>query len=142
MSELYLYHATDKKNMDSILENGLLINPPEHNWEDMYCKGKIFLAFDADVAESYAECSDNAPEEIVVFKVKLDALDYNDLGYDWNNRCENYSDINSCVYESDIPADCLSICDSTKEPSQDIESFKGTDLYKIILDTFDWEIET
>lgn len=39
---MYLYHATDRKNLDSILKNGLLINPPEHNWDTMDCDGKIF----------------------------------------------------------------------------------------------------
>ena len=30
MSDLYLYHATDRKNLESIKKYGLLINPPEH----------------------------------------------------------------------------------------------------------------
>lgn len=142
MSELYLYHATDKKNIESILKNGLLINPPKHAWNNMQCEGKIFLAFDADVAESYAECADEEPEEIVILKVKLDALNPNSFDYDWNNRCEYYLDINSCTYRSDIPACCLSVCNSNNEPSQNIYSFKGTELYEIILDTFDYEVET
>ena len=41
---LYLYHATDRKNLDSIMQNGLLVNPPSHNWEGMYCDRKVFLA--------------------------------------------------------------------------------------------------
>ena len=35
MSELYLYHATDRKNLDLILEHGVLINPPTCNCNDM-----------------------------------------------------------------------------------------------------------
>lgn len=40
MENLYLFHATDRKNLDSIMKNGLLVNPPDHNWKDMYCEGK------------------------------------------------------------------------------------------------------
>ncbi|MBQ8218284.1 MAG: hypothetical protein IJZ79_03170 [Bacilli bacterium] len=139
---MYLYHATDRKNLESILEKGLLVHPPEHNWDNMYCDGQIFLAFDASVAEDYADASENAPEEIVILKVKLDNLNSNNIGYDWNNRCEYTEDINSCIYKSDISANCLQVCNSTNEPSQNIHSFKGTDLYEIILNTFDEEVET
>lgn len=138
---MYLYHATNRKNLESILEKGLLINPPEHNWNDMYCENQIFLAFDASVAEEYARTSENAPSEIVVLKVKLDSLSSN-FRYDWNNRCEYTKDINSCVYKSDIPPECLQICNPANEPSQTIHDFEGTDLYEIILTVFDEEVET
>ena len=65
MENLYLFHATDRKNLDSIMKNGLLVNPPDPNWKDMYCEGKIFLAFDINVAEDYAMASETAPEEVV-----------------------------------------------------------------------------
>ena len=36
MKDLYLYHATDKANLESILRNGLLINSEvETNKEDL-----------------------------------------------------------------------------------------------------------
>ena len=143
---MYLYHATDRKNLDSIMKNGLLINPPKHAFAEEIgieaLQGKIFLAFDADAAEAYVECADECPDEIVMLKINLDMLDPYNIDYDWNNRCEYYDDINSCVYKADIPASFISECNPENEPSQSIYSFKGTDLYEIIMDTFDYECET
>lgn len=143
---MYLYHATDRKNLDSIMKNGLLINPPEHVFKEEIgieaLKGKIFLALDATVAEAYAECADECPEDIVVLKVDIDLLNQNNFEYDWNNRCEYYTDINSCVYKADIPGSLLQECNPNNEPSQNIHSFKGTNMYEIIINTFDEECET
>ncbi len=146
MSKLYLYHATDRKNLESIKQNGLLINPPEHAFKEEIgveaLKGKIFLALDADAAEAYAECADECPEDIVVLKVDIDALNQNSFEYDWNNRCEYYNDINSCVYKSDIPSQLLKECDPKNEPYQNIHTFKDTDIYERIMRTFEEECET
>lgn len=139
---MYLYHATDRKNLDSILEKGLLIHPPEHNWNDMYCDGKIFLAFDASVAEDYTKSIDNPPDNIVILKIKLDSLKSKCFGYDWNNRCEYTEDINSCVYKTDIPASLIQVCNNSDEPEQTIFDFKYTDLYDTLLTVFDEEVET
>ena len=128
MSELYLYYATDRKNLESILKYGLLINPPEHAYaEEMGTEtlcGKIFLAFDSNVVESYAKAADECPEDIVILKVKVDCLNLNNFRYDWNNRCEYYDDINSYVYVADIPGSLLQECNSINEPSQNIFTFK------------------
>lgn len=142
MSELYLYHATDANNVQSIMDNGLVINPPHHNWPDMYCDDKIFLAFDAAVAAEYAHNSVNSPKQIVIFKVRLDSLHEDSIGYDWNNRCEYTKDINSCTYSLDIPANLLTICQVTSEPTQTIYTFANTDMYERILAVFDEEVET
>jgi hypothetical protein len=142
MSDLYLYHATDRKNLESIKQNGLLVNPPDHNWKDMYCDGKIFLALSAEVADDYAKSSDNPPENIVILKVKLDALNDNSFGYDWNNRCEYRQDINSCIYKSNIPGDLLQECNPTNEPYQEFDDFERTELYNILYDVFWEEVET
>lgn len=139
---LYLYHATDKNNLDSIMSKGLLKNPGKHNWEGMYTDDGVYLAFDADVAESYAETADVESDEIVILKIPLDKLDQDYIEYDWNNRCEYVDDINSCVYRKDIPPTCISVTTSDKEPSQDIHDFEGTDMYEWILQTFDEEVET
>jgi hypothetical protein len=139
---LYLYHATDKNNLDSIMSKGLLKNPGKHNWEGMYTDDGVYLAFDADVAESYAETADVESEEIVILKIPLDKLDQDYIEYDWNNRCEYVDDINSCVYRKDIPSNCISVTTSDKEPSQDINDFEGTDMYEWILQTFEEEVET
>lgn len=145
MGDLFLYHATGRENLESIKKNGLLINPPSHAYEETmgleWLKGKIFLALSADAAEAYAETSE-AFDDIVVLKVDLDCLNEDNIQYDWNNRCEYYKDINSCVYLSDIPGELLQECDPSKEPSQNIHSFKGTDMYETIMCTFEEECET
>lgn len=142
MSDLYLYHATDRKNLDSILTNGLLINLSSHAYKDFDCDGKIFLAFDANVAESYAEESDDSPDNIVILRINLSCLHEDCFDYDWNNRCAYTHEINSCVYFNDIPGKCISVCSSSNEPEQTIFNFKGTDLYEIITRVFDEEVET
>lgn len=142
---MYLYHATGRENLESIKKNGLLINPPSHAYARDMCletlKGKIFLALDAEAAEAYAEVSE-AFDDIVILKISLDCLNEQNIGYDWNNRCEYYRDINSCVYYADIPGDCLQECNASSEPSQDIWTFKGTDMFEIIMCTFEEECET
>ena len=144
VNDMYLYHATDRKNLDLILKNGLLIDPPQHNWEGMtnnYYEKVIFLAFGPSIAEDYCSCQDNAPDEIVILKVKLDSLNSNAIGYDWNNRCEYHNEINSITYRQDIPADLLMVA-SKSEEDKEFDDFKGTDLYDIIFDIFWEECET
>ena len=146
MSDLYLYHATDKKNLESIKKTGLLINPPSHAWEKEMnvetLKGKIFLALNATAAIEYMEELGTCPKEIVILKVDLDCLNQSSFGYDWNNRCEYYKDINSCIYMSDIPSSCLQECSVASEPDQDIWDFEGTDMFETIMCTFEEECET
>lgn len=146
MSDLYLYHATDRKNLESIKKNGLLINPPEHAFAEEIgveaLKNKIFLALNADAAEAYAECADEYPDDIVVLKVKLDSLNDNNFDYDWNNRCEYRNDINSCVYKADIPGNLLQECNPANEPDQQFDDFERTELYNILFDIFWEECET
>ena len=139
---MFLYHATDKKNLDSILEKGLLTNSGQNNWNDMYCEGKIFLAFNPSVAEDYADCSDNPPEETVILKIKFEALNQSAFEYDWNNRCEYSSDINSVVYLQDIPPNAIIGACKDDDSDQSLEDFKNTEMYDIIFDTFWEECET
>ena len=152
MKELYLYHATYKSNLSSILKKGLLINPPKHNWTEMDCDDKIFLAFNIHNAIAYAKAMNDYKtivnenkEEIILFRVAYKKLDENKFYYDWNNRCEYYNDIDSCVYEDNIDAKYLEVVDFNKieeEPNQNLNSFKRTTLYNTILDVFDYEVET
>ena len=139
---MYLYHATDRKNLESIKKNGLLIHPPHHNWEGMYCDDQIFLALNAEAALSYAESAENPPEDIVVLKVKLEDLHQQSFYYDWNNRCEYRTDINSCVYHLDIPGQLLQECNPNDEPDQNIDDFKDTALWEIVLCVFEEQVET
>lgn len=142
MSDLYLYHATDKDNLYSIMSQGLLINPPKSNWSDMYCDNQIFLALNAHVAIKYVEECSHPPKNIIVFKIPLDALNSSCINYDWNNRCEYTIDINSISYKSNIPKELLSICNPNNEPEYDIYDFEGTELFDIVKDVFDYEVET
>ena len=132
IKDLYLYHATDKEHLHSILQSGILAEAPFNNWDDKYCYGKIFLALDAAVAESYVEAQEDSPEEIVVFRIPLKDLDIDFFGRDENNRCLP-EETNSCIYLQDIPPELLTICDVNLEPYQDIESFQGTALYHVLM---------
>ena len=141
-SSLYLYHATSKEYLDSILKNGLLINPPHKNWEGMYCDGQIFLALNTTAAQYYVTTQKNKFNEIVMLKINLDSLDDSKIQYDYNNYCKHASEINSISYEADIPANSISICGINDNPNQTIFDFKHTYLYEVVMDTFDYEIET
>ncbi len=144
VEELFLYHATSRDNVPSILKNGLLANPPSHayaSFGEAYLSGKVFLALDSLAAEAYGECADDEPEDVVVFKIPLVSLDERFFNYDWNNRCEYSKEINSCTYEGNIPAELLAECDPNREPGQSIHDFEGTYLYEKIMDVFDFEVE-
>lgn len=142
--ERYLYHATGVENLNSIKENGLLINPPKHAYGKDFpidtLNEKIFLSFDSESALSYAEDSE-AFDEVVVLKIPLDCLDQNAFAYDWNNKCGYAEHINSCIYLENIPADIIQEA-NIEEPFQNIFNFEGTNLYDDIMDTFIYECAT
>ena len=81
-----LYHATYKPLLGSIKINGLGATS-RTNWEDSK-PGVVYLAYDPDVAESYAETSERVPEEwldqIVVLKINTSNLDPSKLLSDKN----------------------------------------------------------
>ena len=70
---LYLYHATNKKNLDSIMEKGLLMNSSA-NWEEMYIEDQVFLALNTKAAKEYFK---GPKEDLIMLKVSLDSLDSN-----------------------------------------------------------------
>lgn len=141
MNELYLYHATSLSNYESIMKNGLLVNPPIHNWNDMYCEGQIFLAFDPNVANDFVLASESQIKDVVILKIPLSFLHEESIRYDWNNRCEYKDDIISCVYKLNIPKNIISIV-STSDEGFSIDDYKNTDMYEIIMNIFDEEVET
>lgn len=118
------------------------MNPPTHNWNDMYVDDGVFLALDVRDALDYMYDLDMNEEDIVVLKVPLSKLNSKYINYDWNNKCEYSTDINSIKYEHNIPSNCLTICNPKTEPSQCFADFEGTDLYDIIFDTFWEEVES
>lgn len=147
---LYLYHATYSIYLDSILAKGLLAHPTKTNWAGMAMFDGVYLALDAEAALAYAETSDFLDEydgdediEVVLLKIPLSVLDETAFKYDWNNICEYREEINSCIYGKNIPARNIEyVANPDSEPYQTIDSFEGTYLYEVLLDTFDYEVET
>jgi hypothetical protein len=131
------------------MSKGLLAHPNSTNWQGMDMLDGVYLALDSEAAISYAETSDFFDEydgdddiDIILLKIPYTALDETAFIYDWNNKCGYYTDINSCVYRKNIPASNIQIVSNPdSEPYQDIDSFEGTYLYEVLLDTFDYEVE-
>ena len=103
----YLYHATYQKLLNSIKKKGLIPNNKNKNYSDS--KDFVYLANDPWVAESYAETSEEVPEdwldEIVILKVAIKDLDPNLLSKD-----KNVQDGNSTFeYNGIIPWNKLKI---------------------------------
>ena len=142
---LYLYHATNADYVDSIIHSGLSATPTSHNWDsdNMLMNKGVYLALDAKSSIRYGKESSIPNNKIVLFRIPYTSLDDECFEYDWNNRCEYRKDINSCLYTKDIPAGYLElVADYRSEPRQNINSFEGTKLYDILLDTFEYEVET
>lgn len=83
----YLYHATYKPLLKKIKEQGLNTKMSKKAWEDSI-PGYVYLALDPEVAFSYAESSDEVPEEwidkIIVLKINRESLDQSKLFIDQN----------------------------------------------------------
>jgi hypothetical protein len=83
----FLYHATYLPLLRNIKKYGLGGNPnPRKNWEDS--QNVVYLAYDPNVAESYAETSDIVDEDwldsIIIFKINITDIDKNLLKQDSN----------------------------------------------------------
>lgn len=106
ISSEYLYHATYKQLIPSIKKQGLNPNISKKSWS--FSGNYVYLSPDKDVAESYAETSDNVPEEyldqIVVFRIKVSSLDTNKLSIDNNNKARD-----TYQYTEIIPWNLLNI---------------------------------
>lgn len=87
----FLYHATYKRLLKSIQELGLGAGKRK-NWSDSQA-GVVYLAFDKDQAESYAESSDDVPEswldQIITLEVSTKNLDKLKFKIDKNNLDES-----------------------------------------------------
>lgn len=103
----YLYHATYKPRLKSILTFGLG-SKSKKNWEDSK-DGVVYLASDYDEAYSYAETSDLVPESyldnIVVFQIETSKLNKKLLYLD-NNVIDGSS---TFEYHGIIPGNFLKI---------------------------------
>jgi RNA:NAD 2'-phosphotransferase (TPT1/KptA family) len=84
-----LYHATYKPVLASIMKHGLdATKATAKNWSDSK-DGVIYLSNNASVAESYAETSEDIPDEswldqIVVLQIDAQKLNQNKFSADRN----------------------------------------------------------
>ena len=87
MNSPYLYHATYKHLLKKIKQQGLDTRMSKKAWEDSI-PGYVYLALDPEVAFSYAESSEEVPEEwidnIVILKIDKYFLDQDKLFIDQN----------------------------------------------------------
>lgn len=122
-----LYHATYKKNLPSIIKNGLIPGTKDRcNWDGICCDGYVFLALDPEAAISYAETADRALDDdinnIVLIGIRASDLNLSDemahVWYDWNNKCDMPDDINSLAYDENISPDKLIINPAPEKPSK------------------------
>jgi len=83
----YLYHATYKPLLKKIKEHGLDTRMSKKAWEDSI-PGYVYLALEPDVAFSYAESSEEVPDEwidqIIILKIDRESLDQDKLFIDQN----------------------------------------------------------
>lgn len=83
------------------------------NWKDMQHCGVIYLANDAEIAESFAECADVADEtlesEICIFKLDSSDIDETMLKPDPNIIFEDDEEVYSFIYPQNIPATALKL---------------------------------
>lgn len=104
----YLYHATFTSLLESIMATGLGSTVPFKNWNDSR-DGVVYLADDPEVAVSYVESSEVAPEDwlaqIVVLQVKTDSLDLSLLHHDSNVIDDNAT----YEYHGIIPSNVLNV---------------------------------
>jgi len=112
----FLYHATYKKLLKSIKLNGLGgIGSEKKKWEDSK-KGLVYLAINPDIAYSYAETSENMPEdwldEIVMLKINTNGLDKSKFNID-KNVMDNTGD--TIEYSGIIPINNISIINYEEE---------------------------
>ena len=94
----FLYHATYQPYWEEIQKDGFINGGKHCNWQDLSKSNLIYLARDPEVAISYCETSDSAPEEFLDQIVVLQ-IDVNKLNIDSLNIDENI------VYSYDGPTD-------------------------------------
>jgi len=102
-----LYHATYSPLLKKIKEHGLDNTKSKRRWEDSV-PGVVYLATDPDIAVSYAESSEEVPEEwldkIVILVIDRNKLDESKLSID-----ENVIDNDGTTLQYDGPISWSSI---------------------------------
>ena len=104
-----LYHATYKPLLSKIKKEGLGGPSSKKNWPDSK-KGIVYLSTDPEVAQSYAETSEEVPEswldQIIILKIKKSLLDRKKLSIDKNVK-DNIGD--TLEYKGIIPFDQIEL---------------------------------
>ncbi len=112
-----LYHATYQPYLDSINKHGLGGVPSKPNWTDSK-SGVIYLSDDPNVAESYAESSEDIDEDflnqIIILAIDTASLDRSKLFTDSNNQQGD-----TFEYHGVIPQNAIRIS-STREAQKRI----------------------
>ena len=107
-----LYHATYNKFREAILSEGLRTEM-KPNWKDMRHCGVIYLASNAEIAESFAECADVDDETmesgVCIFEVNISDIDEAMLKQDPNIILEDDEEVYSFIYPQNIPATALKL---------------------------------
>ena len=100
----WLYHATYKRFLESIIQHGLGGMVSKKAWERSL-DGVVYLAYDSSEAESYAESAEivdsdeSLLDEIIILKIDTDNLNKDLFFVDSNILTEN-----SKLEGTDIPA--------------------------------------
>ena len=108
----YLYHATYNAYLDDILEQGLLANSPNCNWEGLSRK-VVCLCADEEDAISFCESADSVDDDIYYSGIVVIESDANDLDQDLLFADSNVSDEDAGCFEylGDISANYLRVLD-------------------------------
>ena len=100
------YHATYKPFLSSILKDGLKKNISKKSWSGS--GNFVYLSTDKNVAESYAETSDDVPEEyldnIVILKIDANKIDRKLISKDEKNLAGD-----TLQYNGTIPANAIKV---------------------------------
>lgn len=106
-SNRFLYHATYRPLLYSLIKHGIDPSKGKKNWPDSK-KKYIYLATDPDVAISYAEESEKVKEswldKIIVLKIDTNKIDTTKLSLDRNVRDNDGSTLE---YKGIIPWDAV-----------------------------------
>ena len=113
-----LYHASYNKFRNAILSEGLRTEM-KPNWKGMQHCGVIYLASDAEIAESFAECADVDDETmesgICIFEVDTSDIDETMLTPDPNIILEDGEEAYSFIYPQNIPATALKLINDIRK---------------------------
>ena len=113
---MYVFHATLKQNQASIDKTGLLLNQSKYNNRCYYVENQLFFTWISpqeavdivlEMAKENPILNDLTADDIVVYAVYIHNFDLTYITYDYNYKCEDYTDIKSFAYRKPISADKL-----------------------------------